>query len=187
MTHGEACGGGLPKGADEDKSSFLFGRVRMNIDYERPGIQARAVIQNKSVWGTNGNQALKLYEGWVKMTARNGLFAQLGRIALSYDDERIIGPNDFAVAASSHDVLRIGYEGHGHKVHAILGYNQNSFNVYNGTYYVDGAQPYKTMQTVWYHYDVPKIPLGVSLLFMNVGLQAGKNDSTEWDFKTNPA
>ena len=29
------------------------------------------------------------------------------------------------------------------------------------------------MQTVWYHYDVPKFPLGASLLFMNVGLQAG--------------
>jgi hypothetical protein len=63
----------------------------MNVDYERPGIQARGVIQNKSVWGANGNQALKLYEGWVKMTTRNGLFAQIGRIALSYDDERIIG------------------------------------------------------------------------------------------------
>jgi hypothetical protein len=30
------------------------------------------------------------------------------------------------------------------------------------------------MQTVWYHYDVPKFPLGASLLFMNVGLQAGE-------------
>ena len=40
--------------------------------------------------------------------------------------------------------------------------------------YVDGAQYYKTMQTVWYHYDVPTFPLGVSLLFMNMGVQAGK-------------
>lgn len=30
------------------------------------------------------------------------------------------------------------------------------------------------MQTVWYHYDVPTFPLGVSLLFMNMGVQAGK-------------
>ena len=35
------------------------------------------------------------------------------------------------------------------------------------------------MQTVWYHYDVPKFPLGVSLLFMNVGLQAGVKGSEE--------
>ena len=173
LTHGEACGGGLPKGAIDDKSCFLLGRLRMNVDYERPGLQAHAVIQNKSIWGASGNQALNLYEGWVKMTARNGLFAQVGRIALSYDDERIIGPNDFAMAAKSHDVLRVGYEGHGHKVHIILGYNQNSDNVYNNTYYDGGAQLYKTMHTVWYHYDVPKTPAGVSLLFMNIGQQAG--------------
>ena len=178
LTHGETCGGGLPKGATEDKSHFLLGRLRMNVDYQRSGLQAHAIIQNKSVWGMKGNQALNLYEGWVKMTAKDGLFAQVGRIALSYDDERIIGPNDFAMAAQSHDVLRVGYEGHGHKVHAILGYNQTGDKVYSGTYYDNGAQLYKTMQTVWYHYDVPNFPLGASLLFMNIGQQAGIEGST---------
>ena len=178
LTHGEACGGGLPRSKDiaydEDKSRFMVGRVRLNIDYQRSGLQAHAVIQNKAIWGMKGNNALTLYEGWVKLTAKNGLFAQAGRIALAYDDERIIGPNDFATAAQSHDVLRLGYEGHGHKAHAILAYNQNGDNYYNGTYYNNGAQLYKTMQTVWYHYDVPKFPLGVSLLFMNIGQQAGR-------------
>ena len=184
LTHGETCAGGLPRSDDnkdnkdlEDRSNFLLGRFRLNVDYERPGLQAHAVIQNKSVWGTSGNTALKLYEGWVKMTARNGLFAQLGRVALSYDDERIIGPNDFAMMALSHDVLRVGYEGHGHQLHVLLGYNQNAENVYYSTYYNDGAQLYKTMQTVWYHYDIPNIPLGASLLFMNVGLQAGEQNN----------
>ena len=193
MGHGETCAGGLPRSkedkssSDEGHSSFLLGRTRLNIDYSRKGLQAHAVIQNNAVWGMKGNQSLNLYESWVKMSARNGLFAQLGRVALSYDDERIIGTNDFATAALSHDVLRVGYEGHGHKVHAIFAYNQNGDNVYSGSYYDDGAQYYKTMQTVWYHYDVPKIPLGISLLFMNVGIQAGKNDPKAWDYETNPA
>ena len=180
LVHGEACGGGLPRSdvgqiMVEDKSNFLFGRTRLIVDYQRPNLQAHAVIQNKSVWGNQNNQSLNLYEGWVKLTANSGLFAQIGRVALSYDDERIIGANDFATAAQSHDVLIVGYEGHGHKVHAILGYNQNGANVYKSTYYDvnKGSQYYKSMQTLWYHYDVPKLPLGVSLLFMNVGLQAG--------------
>ena len=177
LTHGEIVRGGLPKEGDvvlDDKSNFLLGRTRLIADYERPYLQAHAVIENKAVWGMSGDMALNLYEGWVKMTAKNGLFAQAGRIVLAYDDERIIGSNDFAMASMSHDVLRAGYEGHGHQLHAILAYNQNSSNVYMSTYYEDGSQPYKTMQTVWYHYDVPKFPLGASLLFMNVGLQAGK-------------
>ena len=186
LTHGETCAGGLPKGAEEDKSHFLLGRFRLIADYERQGLQAHAVVQNLAVWGMSGNKALNLYEGWVKMSARNGLFAQVGRMALAYDDERIIGPNDFASAALSHDVLRVGYEGHGHQVHAILAYNQNASNAWTGTYYTNGAQFYKTMQTVWYHYDVPKVPLGVSLLFMNTGLQAGVNDPDAWNYKANP-
>ena len=179
MTHGEMMNGGLPYSrtdVPEKRSSFLLGRFRLLVGYERPYIEVQAVVQNKSVWGTSGSQTLNLYEGWVKAKAPCGLFAQLGRVALSYDDERIIGPNDFAMASLSHDVVRVGYEGHGHQAHAIFAYNQNAEHVYSTTYYDNGSQPYKTMQTFWYHYDVPRFPLGASLLFMNVGMQAGELD-----------
>ena len=176
LTHGEICGGGLPRASQsmENRSAFILGRTRMVADYLQDGwLQSHLVVQNSAIWGSKGNLAVNLYEGWVKATAPFGLFAQVGRIALSYDDERIIGPNDFANASRSHDALRVGYEGHGHKLHAIVAYNQNGDNVYYGTYYAGGAQPYKNMQTVWYHYDIPGFPLGASLLFMNMGLQAG--------------
>ena len=53
LTHGETCGGGLPKSTDgtesvEDRSSFLLGRFRLNIDYSRSWLQAHAVIQNNA-------------------------------------------------------------------------------------------------------------------------------------------
>ena len=35
LTHGEACGGGLPKGAYEDRSYFVQGRFRLIADYQR--------------------------------------------------------------------------------------------------------------------------------------------------------
>lgn len=176
LSHGEDCSGGLPSSKTEvveDYSNFVMGRFRMTVGYERDWLEMRGVIQNSAVWGMAGNMSLGLYEGWVKMKGAWGGFAQIGRVALAYDDERIIGPNDFAMAALSHDVLLLGYEGYGHKLHAILAYNQDADNVYANTYYVNGAKAYKNMQTVWYHYDVPKFPLGASLLFMNVGMQAG--------------
>ena len=197
LAHGEICAGGLPKPSvqqdvqrpEESFSAFLLGRTRISLGYERKWLEAKAVIQNLALWGMKSNMSLNLYEGWVKMKAKCGLFTQLGRIALSYDDERIIGTNDFATASLSHDVALVGYEGHGHKLHGIFAFNQNIDNLYAGTYYVNGSQHYKTMQTAWYHYDFPKIPLGASLLFMNVGLQAGeykvvKNKMVE--DKTNP-
>jgi hypothetical protein len=58
-----------------------------------------------------------------------------------------------------------------------MAYNQNAENlVEGGNYYKDGAQPYKSMLTAWYHYDIPHFPLGVSGLFMNIGMQAGEKD-----------
>jgi hypothetical protein len=178
LGHGEVRGGGLPKPSDpetvvEDHANFLMSRLRLTLGYQRKWLEAKAVLQNSAIWGAKNNMDIRMYEAWVKMTAPCGLFAQGGRIALAYDDERIIGPNDFATAAASHDVLRVGYEGHGHKVHAILAFNQNGSNIYTGTYYDDGAEYYKSMQTLWYHYDLPRFPLGVSALFMNYGFQAG--------------
>jgi len=186
LAHGEICAGGLPKPPDSnpdkpeaDFSAFLLGRTRLSLNYERNWLEAKITLQNNAVWGMRSNMAVNLYEGWVKMKSKNGLFAKIGRIALSYDDERIIGTNDFATAALSHDVGMVGYEGHGHQIHGIFAFNQNSENVYEGTYYDDGSQYYKTMQTVWYHYDLPKFPLGASLLFMNLGVQAGEEGNTQ--------
>lgn len=183
LSRGEMRYGGLPNTTEEEengekaaKSNFAQSRTRLVINYKRDWLEARVTPQHSGVWGQAGKGAFNLYETWVKMTARNGLFAQVGRVALSYDDERIIGSDNWAMASQSHDVVRLGYEGHGHKAHVILAYNQNA-NVMNdgGSYYVGGTQPYKTMQDVWYHYDLPKFPLGVSVLFMNIGMQGDED------------
>ncbi len=179
LGHGEMRLGGfdVTESAKEDMTTayFLMNRSRLIIDYKRSGLETKVTAQHSGIWGQKGQGNFNLYEAWIKL-GKNGLFAQMGRQALSYDDERIIGPNDWAMAALSHDVLKVGYEGHGHKAHLILGFNQNAENTYGGTYYADGAQPYKTMLTAWYHYDVPKMPLGASLLFMNIGMQGGLKD-----------
>lgn len=177
LGHGEMRLGGFDATGSNDpdmnKAYFMMQRSRLMVDYQRTGLETKVTAQHAGVWGQKGNGSMNLYEAWVKLRTKNGLFAQMGRQALSYDDERIIGPNDWAMAGMSHDVLRGGYEGHGHKAHLILGFNQNAENTYGGTYYADGAQPYKTLVTAWYHYDVPKMPLGASVLFMNIGMQGG--------------
>ena len=198
MTRGEIRDGGVVKKEDDevkdDNSSFVLGRERLIVGYEnlrlnkdslstKPWLQLSLNVQHQGIWGQSGKGAFNVHEGWAKLSANNGLFTQVGRQVLAYDDERIIGPNDWSMAGISHDALKLGYEGHGHKVHAILSYNQNAENMEGGTYYQNGAQPYKTMQTVWYHYDIPKIPLGASLLFMNIGMQGGEkgeDERTEW-------
>ncbi len=183
LGRGESRYGGLPEAPNEEdedensdkvpKSNFVLSRTRLRINFKRDWLELRVTPQHSGVWGQAGKGAFNLYESWAKLTTPFGLFAQVGRVALNYDDERIIGSDDWAMASSSHDVLRLGYEGHGHKAHVILAYNQNA-DVMNsgGSVYKDGAQPYKIMHTAWYHYDFPRFPLGASLMFMNIGMQS---------------
>ena len=178
MSRGEIRNGGVTSEPDnpssEDQSAFVLDRERLVVGYQRDFLEAKTTLQHVGTWGQETSANVSVYEAWAKLTARNGLFAQLGRLALRYDHERIIGPDDWSVAALTHDALRLGYEGHGHKVHAILAYNQNMRALEEpGSYYVPGSRPYKTMHTLWYHYDVPKFPLSASLLFMNIGMQGG--------------
>ena len=173
LGRGEMRYGGFTEGDADNSAQFLMERTRLILNYKRPHLEMKVSAQHSGIWGQKGKGSFNLYEAWAKLSTNNGFFAQVGRQALSYDDERIIGPNDWAMAASSHDVIKLGYEGAGHKVHAIIGFNQNAENITGGTYYKDGAQPYKSMQTLWYHYDIPNTPLSASLLFMNIGMQAG--------------
>ena len=178
LGRGELRYGGFTEGESENKAQFLMERTRLSLGYKRSRLEMKVSAQHSGIWGERGKGNFNLYEAWAKLSTKFGLFAQIGRQNLSYDDERIIGANDWAMLPLSHDVLKLGYEGYGHKVHVILAFNQNGENVTGGTYYENGAQSYKIMHTLWYHYDVPKFPLGASLLFMNIGMQGeGKNDN----------
>lgn len=179
---GELRYGGFSDGESDNSAKFIMERTRLTLGYKRPYLEAKVSAQHSGIWGERGKGSFNLYEAWAKLNTKFGLFAKVGRQSLSYDDERIIGANDWAMLPLSHDVVKLGYEGFGHKVHAIFAFNQNGENVTGGSYYTGGAQPYKVMHTLWYHYDVPKIPLGASLLFMNIGMQAGVEGS-----KFNPA
>ena len=159
----------------EGLSHFVIGRFRLTTDYSRSWLEARLSLQQSGTWGMGGG-SFCLNEGWVMLKSKKGWFTKIGRQILAYDDERIIGSNDWAMTAPTHDVLKLGYEGQQHKVHLLLAYNQNPENMNGFTYYSDGNQPYKSMQTLWYHYDTPKSKFGASLLFMNIGMQGEIND-----------
>lgn len=173
MTRGELRAGGFKADSldSERVSHFALGRYRIIADYQRSWLNVRLTPQYIGVWG-QGSAGVVLYEGWAKMQSKKGLFVKIGRQELTYDDGRIIGNDDWTMTAPTHDVLKLGYDGESHKIHLLAAYNQNAENIDNGViYYSGGLQPYKTMQTLWYHYDTPKKSFGVSLLGMIIGMQ----------------
>ena len=170
-------GAWFPRNEGVKAASSINNRARLSIDYKRSDLEIKMSAQHVGVWGQDPqldkNGRFVLNEAWAKLDFGHGLFAQLGRQALVYDDERILGGLDWNVAGRYHDALKLGYANKNNEVHLILAFNQNDEKKIGGTYYASGAQPYKNMQTVWYHYKADAIPFGASLLFMNLGLETG--------------
>ena len=175
-TRGELRYGALPSENGEAMATFISGRTLLDLGYKHKGLEIRIIPKHSGVWGAMGNGAFSLDEAWLDWRGKSGLFVKLGRQKLRYDDQRIIGDNDWTMAAGSHDVLKFGFENDHHKAHAILAFNQNNENINGGTYYVGGGQPYKAMETLWYNFS-PLKQLRFSLLFMNIGMQNLMDDT----------
>lgn len=185
MTRGEIRQGGLPKnenGNPHNFAAFIVERTTLSAGYERKWLSSKITAEHSGTWGDVSSSIFSVYEAWLQFSANNGLFAKIGRQELSYDDERIFGSDDWSMSGLSHDALKLGYEGHGHKLHIAASFNQNNSNMQGGTFYENGLQPYKALQTLWYHWDIPKSKVGISLLFTNIGMQGGEKGKDERTF-----
>lgn len=188
LTRGEIRYGGLAvKEEDEEdvlSSRFIIGRTRLGMSYSYSWLTARLAAQHADTWGSSAGNGLSMNEAWIHAQLPLGFFAKLGRQYLSYDDQRIFGSDDWSMTGITHDGLKVGFEGWGHKVHLFGAYNQDVENIdKGGTHFSGGIQPYKTLGAIWYHYDIPKTNLGASLLFVNMGQQSTRkisDDEEDW-------
>lgn len=173
----------MPRFEGESAAGFINNRARISLDYKRnDNLILRMSAQHVGVWGQDPqidkNGRFILNEAWARLNFGEGFFAQLGRQNLVYDDERILGGLDWNVAGRFHDALKLGYENQTNKLHLILAFNQNDERILGGTYYdMSRAQPYKTMQTLWYQYKDTEAPFSISALVMNLGLEGGDKET----------
>ena len=137
------CGGFNPQEEEAEGKAlmahFISGQYRLDIGYQRSWLEIKLAPQFSGIWGTSGSN-IRLVEGWALMRTKHGLFAKIGRQGLEYDDERILGFDDWSMTAPTHDVLKLGYEGYGHKLHILLAYNQDAENVSNGGNFFSGGK-----------------------------------------------
>ena len=169
-SRGEFREGALPKPGNDAYAVFLSNKATLRLDYAYKGLEVRISPRYYGVWGASSSGGMAIDEAWLGLKHKSGLFLRTGRQRVEYDDERIIGSDDWTMASSTHDIIKAGFERGKHKLHFLFAFNQNDENTDGGTFYVNGGQPYKTMQTLWYHFD-PIPQLGASLMLMNTGMQ----------------
>ena len=80
----------------EGMSHFMLGRARLSFNYSRSWLEAKVALQQAGTWGMSGG-SFSINEAWVGVKSPKGWFAKMGRQVLAYDDERIIGTNDWSV------------------------------------------------------------------------------------------
>ncbi|MCE1156412.1 MAG: alginate export family protein [Bacteroidales bacterium] len=164
-----------PHSSTDQAAAFINNRTRLTLSYQTQGLSMGLALQNAGVWGqdvqVSRNPNTNVYEAWAQLTSPGGWFLKAGRQVLAYDDERILGALDWNPAGRSHDLLKGGFEDKTHKLHLALAYNQNTEKVIGGTYYAT-AQPYKTMQMLWYQYNGSPV-IKPSFLLMNLGIEIG--------------
>jgi hypothetical protein len=185
-SRGEYRNGALfPRVEGESPATFINNRARLMMNYKRKYLELNMSAQHVGVWGQepqiDKDGRFMLNEAWAKININDNFFARIGRQALVYDDERILGGLDWNVSGRYHDALRTGYEDKDNKLHLILAFNQNDEKI-NGNYYAPGGQPYKNMQTLWYYYGNNGRPFGISAMFMNLGWQLGDEENAKNGF-----
>lgn len=189
-TRGEYRNGAItPQKEGEKAATFVNERARLSAQYDRGDLTLRASVQHTGVWGqdpqVDKQGRVALNEAWARLNIGEGFFAQIGRQPLVYDDERLLGALDWNVAGRAHDALKMGYADGNNQVHLILALNQNDETTKQVYYDASKGQPYKSMQTVWYHYDGHEmmVPFDISVLFMNLGFEQGDAKKNTSDVK----
>lgn len=134
----------IPRNEGESPAGFINERARLTLGYERKKLSLRFSAQHVGVWGQDAlvdkNGRFILNEAWAGLELSDSWLVQLGRQALVYDDERILGGLDWNVAGRYHDALKIMFHKNGHQLHGIFAFNQ-MMSMYREVRFTIAARP----------------------------------------------
>ncbi|BDD04850.1 alginate export family protein [Aureibacter tunicatorum] len=161
-------------GEEIDPAFAISQRTRLTVGYTTDKIIMKIAMQDVRVWGDraqasmNDGASTMVNEAWAQILFNQNFSLKLGRQALSYDDERILGGLDWAQQGRWHDAMVFMYNKNDFTIHVGGAFNQQK-EVLEGTYYDPAFNNYKNMQYTWMSKKIAGVD--VSALVMNTGFQ----------------
>jgi len=155
---------------------FVSQRARIGGEYKNEKFKLVVSAQDIRTWGSASHLAtdtkglLSIYEAYGELYFTKKITFKVGRQALSYDDDRILGSLDWAMQGRRHDAAVLKYTDSTWAIHAGGTYNQNGETYKLQQYTV--ANNYKTFQYLWANKVFGKI--NASFLFLNNGYAYNK-------------
>lgn len=166
----------LPEG--QEGTSQISQRSRLNFNYKQEDLTIKLTLQNTRTWGdvsptaTKDQNGVAVFEAWAQYDFTPKWSAKMGRQVLSYDNQRILGEQDWGQQAQSHDALTVSFHPENQNLDLGIAYNSDAENTFQTPYKVAN---YKAMQYAWYHTTFDKV--GASLLLLNTGYEYANQQS----------
>ncbi|MBP1225237.1 alginate export family protein [Flavobacterium sp. 1355] len=166
----------LPYG--QKGTSQISQRSRLNFDYKQDELKVKLTLQNTRTWGDvvpatpADKNGVAVFEAWAQYNFNEKWSTKLGRQVLSYDNQRILGEQDWGQQAQSHDAATVTYQTENQKLDFGGAYNSTAENVIQTPYTVAN---YKAMQFAWYHRKFET--LEASFLLLNTGYEYANADA----------
>ncbi|TDO73586.1 hypothetical protein EV143_105184 [Flavobacterium chryseum] len=156
----------------QEGTSQISQRSRLNFNYKQDQLTVKLTFQNTRTWGdvtpsaAADKNGVAVFEAWAQYDLTEKWSARMGRQVLSYDNQRILGEQDWGQQAQSHDALTVSFHTEKQQLDFGGAYNSDAENTFQTQYTVAN---YKAMQYAWYHANLDK--LGVSFLLLNTGYE----------------
>ncbi|MCB9425584.1 MAG: alginate export family protein [Flavobacteriales bacterium] len=161
---------------DAEPGFFVAQRARLNTGYTSDKLNVMVSFQDVSTWGatpqiaaTDADDSFSLAQAWAELKMSESWSVKLGRQALVYDDQRILGGLDWAMQGRFHDAALLRYKKKGFKIDAIGAFSNTTQSKVGSVYNLQNAFTYKTMQVL--HISNKWNKASISYLFMNNGFQ----------------
>ncbi|RZJ47867.1 MAG: hypothetical protein EOO44_21860, partial [Flavobacterium sp.] len=167
----------LPYG--QEGTSQISQRSRLNFNYKQDELMVKLTLQNTRTWGdvqptaTADKNGVAVFEAWAQYNFTEKWSTRLGRQVLSYDNQRILGEQDWGQQAQSHDALTVSFQTEKQKLDFGGAYNSTAENVVQTPYTVAS---YKALQYAWYHNQFTT-DFGFSFLLLNTGYEYANADA----------
>ena len=103
----------LPEG--QEGTSQISQRSRLNFNYKQEDLTVKLTLQNTRTWGdvapatTFDKNGVAVFEAWAQYNFTPKWSARMGRQVISYDNQRILGEQDWGQQAQSHDALTVSF------------------------------------------------------------------------------
>ena len=148
-----------PVGTDGISPEFVTTqRSRLFVGYENNKITGKISFQDVRTWGESTTKSdaatLHLHEAWFEFPLIDSLRLQMGRIEISYDNERLLATTNWHNVGSQHDLAIFKYETKKMQGHIGLAYNNQVGGALEESNYP--IPYYKALGYLWLKYNLNK-------------------------------